>query len=98
MNDTTNTNHEALAAVLQALVAPPKPPARLAPVQAHPETLNVLRHLAQAVADLIGQKAEANHAWHEVEMLNRFGQVERTLRVRRVTPPPKSNPFTEVDK
>ena len=97
MNDT-NPNAEALAAVLQALVAPPKPPAQLSPVRAHPETLNVLRHLAQAVADLIGQKSEASQAWHEVEMLNKYGQVERTLRVRRVTPPPKPNPFTEVDK
>ncbi len=94
-----NPNVEVLAALAQALLAPPKPPAPSAPVpRAHPETMSVLRSLVQAVGDLLQQKTETNGSWHEIELLNRFGQVERTMRVRRVMPPAAPNLFSEPDK
>ena len=94
----SDTNHEALAAVLQALVAPPKPPAQLSPVRAHPETLREIRELTQAVVDLVIDRGEmARQSW-EVDVLDKYGSVSQRLRIRRVTPSATQHSFTEVDK
>lgn len=85
MSDT-NPNTEALAAVLQALVAP-KPTAPPTPVRAHPDTLNAIRQLTQATIDLVTDRGEmARQSW-EVDILDRHGSVSQRMRIRRVVQP-----------
>lgn len=88
-----NSNHpngEVLAAILQALVAPPpqtKGAAQSAPVAADPRTLATMNELTQTLVNLLDHQERSAEQVLEIEFeRSRTGRIEM-LRIRRVDPP-----------